>query len=917
MTRPKKGEHMIRGTRWTVLRRFMASAVLALCTFVATSVKLYAQSTSATVWGVVYDPSHAVLSDATVVVTSTATSLVRQTTSDGGGAFRLASLPPGRYDIRISRKGFETQRSEVLLPLDEDLRIEVTLALESVHDVVAVGIKAAAIDGSSTTLNRRITGVEASGLPVQGRLFLELAKLTPGIVSSYNTPASGSGFATAGQTGRNNTQFIDGLALDDAQTSTPRGSIPLEAIQDFVVVSNAPTAEFGQASGAIVSVLTKSGTNTLNGLGFVFRQNGAWNATPGAAILANPPRPKPDFSQTIAGGSLGGPISRNRAFFFASVEYTDWRSEFIVTSPVARKVAPNEPPSLPQRSRQPQILSRADWNLRRSSTLAVRYRLDRTVFKGRMNLGDADYGVSSRAFDELRNDDDVALIGTFVLSPSILNELHFQVAGREINWDPNAYCTGCASIEYPRLFLGKNPAYPNRRVEKRWQVQDALTFHPSGRIGDHLLKTGFDVSFVGVDFDQLNNRNGTFKFASDLAFDPLDARTYPFQYTRALGDSLIHVNDTITAAFVQDRWVPGSDVTLNLGVRWDYEHAIGVSGDTNNVAPRIGIAFDPWHTGSTSIRSTYGIYYDQVWLNVARNGLQGLTAPVITINSPGYQGDPLHKDDPYGFNPNPAKPIPLQNFTSLSELETPFSEQVTVGFQRALGATTSLAVDVVWARGRHQLVTHDLNYPIGSPPTRPDSSIGKINTVESRANSWYRGLQVGLARTASHGFGYSVAYTLAASDRDTEDANFVPQDQQDYGADRGPSLNDVRHRLASSWIQDLPLGFRFATIVTVQSALPYNVIVPGRDLNQDGNFNERPPGVARNSGRGTSFLEADLRASKTFRHAAPRVEVIAELFNVTNRRNWIYAQTQSYGAPLRPSGAEIPRQLQIGVRARF
>src|SRR5262249_52808195 len=162
-----------------------------------------------------------------------------------------------------------------------------------------------------------------------------------------------------------NSQLVDGLALDDAQTSAPRGGLPLEAIEDFIVVSNAPTAEFGNASGAIVNVRTKTGTNTLTGLGFAYSQNGAWNATPGSALLATPRRAKPDFSQTDAGGLLGGPIWKNHTFFLGSIEDAEWRSEFIVTSPYAQTLAPNEPASLPQRSRESQVLGRVDWNLPR------------------------------------------------------------------------------------------------------------------------------------------------------------------------------------------------------------------------------------------------------------------------------------------------------------------------------------------------------------------------------------------------------------------------------------------------------------------------------------------------------------------------------------------------------------------------
>src|SRR5262249_20643997 len=152
------------------------------------------------------------------------------------------------------------------------------------------------------------------------------------------------------------------------------------------------------------------------------------------------------------------------------VEYTDWKSQFIVTSPLARTLAPHEPASMPQRSYQPQVLGRVDLNVHGSSTLGVRYRLDRLSLKGRMGVGDMNFGTPSRGHDSLRQDDDVALVSTQVLGRGLLNEARAQMARFYIDWDPTGYCAGCPSIEYQHLLLGKNSAIPNRRAETRWQV---------------------------------------------------------------------------------------------------------------------------------------------------------------------------------------------------------------------------------------------------------------------------------------------------------------------------------------------------------------------------------------------------------------------------------------------------------------
>jgi hypothetical protein len=187
--------------------------------------------------------------------------------------------------------------------------------------------------------------------------------------------------------------------------------------------------------------------------------------------------------------------------------------------------------------------------------------------------------------------------------------------------------------------------------------------------------------------------------------------------------------------------------------------------------------------------------------------------------------------------------------------------------------------------------------------------------AETRGHSWYNGLQVGVRKQYAHRYSSTVAYTFSRSEDDTDGASFFPQDQRDYVADRGPGANDTRHRLSASLTVDLMWNLRLTTVVTGHSALPYN-ITTGRDDNHDGYVNDRPPGVGRNSARGTDFWQADARISKTLRLAARRVELLVEAFNLANRPNWLayngnLASGQSYG---KPTSSSPPRQVQFGIR---
>ena len=431
-----------------VRRRLAGILLIAISVFLLGSGPVYAQSTTASLSGRVFDAGHALLPDAAVVLTNRETATSRKTTSDSTGTFRVTALPPGVYDLRLARAGFSALQLEITLVMGEDRPVDLTMTIGPVDTTVTVGAGESLVDPSVTVLGRRITAREIEDLPIQGRLFLNLALLTPGILNSYNTTASGSGFAAAGQTGRNNTLLIDGLALDDLNSATPRSGLPLDAVSEFVVASNAPSAEYGQASGAIVNVLTKSGSNRFTGASSAYRRDGRWNARPGAAVLAVPSLPKPDLGQNIVAGSLGGPIRRNHSFFFASVERAVRESAFIVTSPQAPLLAPDEPASFPQKTQSLQVFGRGDAKATSSQHLTVRYRLSDDPTIGRMGDQDRANGTRQRAHDSTRNDDDLALIHTITMGAATLNELRVQRAGRLIEFDPTGYCSGCPSLEY-------------------------------------------------------------------------------------------------------------------------------------------------------------------------------------------------------------------------------------------------------------------------------------------------------------------------------------------------------------------------------------------------------------------------------------------------------------------------------------
>jgi len=873
-----------------------------------------AQSTSATVLGVVVDEQRAVVEEATVTLTNLDTGLIRTTASDAVGVFGLTGLAPGRYELRVTRSGFATTiQRPIVLTVGEEARTDVMLRLAAVSQETVAEARVAGIEPTKTVLGRTFTQREIDSLPVPGRDFTTLATLTPGVLPDLNQGGGSNpnltGFATAAQNGRNNAVLIDGLSNDDALPGAMRGIVSLEAVQEFVVATNGFAAEYGQASGALVNVVTRSGTNAFSTRAFYLHRDDDWDATPGSAKLAVPPAGKTRLNQRIIGGSAGGPIVQDRAFFFASIEHFVRDTDFIVTSSKLQVFRPGEDPRLPQHTRNPNLLGRVDLNLAPSNRLTVRYRLDDSTSTNRFTEADLRLGIGERAHDLIRRDQDLGIIDTHVLASNIVNELRVLFGRRFVDLNVDAHCGNCVTQDRPSIKLGKSFNLPQKRTEDRWQFADTFTRSVSNRTGQHMMKAGLDVSVIRDANIFPLNFAGTFMFKTDLPFDENDPATYPTKFTQGAGSPNVDIDDNMYALFLQDQWRPSSDLTINAGLRWDYEDAPGISQDHNNVAPRLGLSYDLTGAAKTILRASYGHYYDQIPLQVAREVEQAAGISQIVILNPGYEGHP---------NPK-SQPTPPSQTRYGDNNQTPLAAEGTVGIQQQLGAKTVMSVDAVWARGWHLLEAHDVNYPdlTDARRPRPNSAYLVITAYETRGNSWYSGLQASLRRQHANRYSYYVAYTLSKSERDTEDYRFVPQDQRDFAADRGPGANDSRHRLAANAAVDLPYAFQIAGILTARSALPYN-ITTGGDENNDTFPTDRPPGVGRNSARGDPFWQTDVRISRAFRLKRTRIELLGEVFNLANHRNWIGNNGNMLSPQFRlPTAAAGAREIQLGVRVQY
>ena len=881
---------------------------LAVLVVLGSAAPSLAQSTAATVSGAVTDEQKAALPGATITVRNLGSGQVRTATTDARGNFQIGGLPPGSYELSAELGGFgRLVRSDVVLNVAQELTLALMLRVAALEEAVTVTAELPLVETTRSALGTTITTSEIEELPIAGRNFATLAQLTPGVTST-----AGSGISSAGQLTRNSTFLIDGLSNDDDSVAGQRGGFSVDAIKEFIVVSNSFSAEYGQSSGAIVSVVTRSGTNAMDGRAFYYHRDDSWDAATAASKLVTPAPPKSRLEQKVVGGFFGGPIRQNKAFYFLSVEYTKRLTENLVTAPTAATFLPNDPIVFEQPLTNPQVLGKIDMNLTSNNSLAVRYRRDSDRLIG-TGIGGND--TRQRGQNRDRRDQDLAVHNTWVIGGRGLNELRTQISRRYFNWDVSDYCPKCPTINRPGLNLGKASNMPQGRTEDRIQVANTFSWFVPDRGGSHSLKAGFDASFIDLFSEFHNNLDGTFTFTTSVPFNPSVASTYPTQFTQNVGDPILNLNNNIYAMFVQDQWKPNDRLTVNAGMRWDYEDVVGIDHDKNNFAPRLGLVWDVTGNGRTVLRTNAGIYYDQIFLNIPLNAENAKKFVQTLITNPGYP-------DPNGPNPNrttgPITPTP-STVQFAPDNRTPYTQQITAGVQRQIGRTFSVSADLVRARGLGLLRSIDANYPDLEDPLRrrPNSAFQRITVVQTAGNSWYTGLQVGIEKRLAARHSYTIAYTLSETERDTEDFNFFPADQRFYDRERGPASNDARHRLSTALSLQLPWQIQASTLIAARSKLPYN-ITTGADDNRDTQTNDRPAGVGRNSGRGANLFQADLRLTKAIRAGGVEVELIGEAFNITNQKNWTnFTGNQRAATFGKPQGGEATRQVQLGLRLDF
>jgi Carboxypeptidase regulatory-like domain/TonB dependent receptor len=920
----------------------------ALLVFTVSSLGAAQQSvTSGTLSGRIEDATGAVVSGVTVTATHIETNHQLTTTSDVEGRYRFPYLRTGDYDLKIEAQGFESTTKQLTVLIGQALDLPIKLTVAGVTAQVNIsGTDVPVIETVRTQITETIRPREINELPLNGRNFLDLALLIPG-VSPTNTGSNqrfaetsavpGQGISIAGQRNLYNSFVLDGVSANDDAADLTGTYYSEEVIDQFQVVTSGGIAEFGRASGGVVNILTKSGTNDWHGGLYGFIRNQRFDAR-------NPVSPTKDLlTQAQYGGTISGPIRHDQTFFFTNFEQTRRNYSAVITidptlvAPINNRLRAINygGPSIstgvaPASFDTTNFFARLDHNINSRNQLSARYSFYHINAVNSRNVGGLN--AVSRGTGINDTDQTVQVNNVTTFNSRTLNEARFQYTNSRLDAPvndtvgPAINITGIAN-------LGIATFSPQARDINLFEAVDNV----STQRGAHTLKVGGNFLYNRVNIFFPGALEGVYQFASMNTF--LTGNYQTFQ--QAFGvPSQLQSNPNV-GVFAQDEWRVRPDLTINAGLRYDLQFLPDpIQTDTDNIAPRLGIVWAPGDR-KTVVRASFGLYYDRIPLRATSNALQRDGSKYLVVQlSPTQPGAPVF---PNTLSLQPATLPTRPNITRIDpNIESSYSQQANLQFERELPGNAVVSVGYLHVRALHLILSRNANVPTvpvsaGIPNLgRPDPNWGNISRFESSGKSNYDGMVVSYNQRAASWASMRVSYTLSKTIDDAGNFFFSSvQNNFDVNDDRGLSDNDQQHRLVVSGSLEVPrhnkatgfqrflCGFQMGYIFTYASRLPFNVLL-GSDRNFDTNFNDRPLGVGRNTGRGFNFASLDLRLSRRIQ-LTERVDLqlLAEGFNVLNHSN-LGVPNNTFGSgvqPLprfgQPTAAFDPRQFQFGMKVSF
>ena len=848
--------------------------------------------------------------------------------SGSDGAWEIGGLPDGeRASIRAEHHGFVTQQKELSLGADSTLDFD--LQLEDVRETVVVTDGLLSVRSDAPEKSQTLTSQQIQELPSNGRRVMRFALLSPHVRQAIGLGADSADsnrLSINASSYRHTSYVLDGTAnYDWIYANGPQQTVSAGAVEQFKILSGQYAAEFGTSTAGVLVVATKSGSNDIHGEAFAFvRPSGIQAQAP----LATAGFPRIPNEREQWGASIGGPLARDRTFVFLNYEGAHQKRGAYIQLPT--------PSFFPGTQNEQYALAKLDHRFNDHHWLS--WRSNGYLFNGN-NVNDRISGFNQPSYGrETRSQSWGSQLNLYSLKGSLLNELRLSF----VSYFPDSAFPLESSVQISRPSYSVEGYSTNNWVHaKTYNIGNVVAV----RKGSHELKFGLDYIRQFVK-DYSYTPFGTYTFASGA---PVEGQQ-PLRYAQTFGASDFRYGQSVTSGFAQDDVHLAPRLTLNVGLRYEYQ---SITDDKNNFAPRVGLAWDATGDGRTTVRAGAGMFYDQYYLYIYRRFYSlNPFAPTASYTIP--YGDPE-----FPQFPNPLTQAPSTGgsagrrdlYIPADEMRNPYSLQYSLAVERQLGKGFVLTVDGIHSHVLRQMRVNDINHP--EPFVR--TSAGQVRSaaaadttrayaewqgvpvrllavIENSASSIYDAFSIGLTHRLDSRFLIDFHYTASSSATYSmfyADANSgIPNEWDNWGsAERAPSDFYQQHRFAGNGLVRLPLNFQLAATAIVGSGLPVNPLT-GKDNNGDTYSVDRPVGFGRNSFRTPMQTQFDASLSRRFRLTEQfTLEARAEAYNVINRNNYIEVN-KVYGdgnAPvstfLQPiagvTRTDPSRQFQFGLKLHF
>jgi outer membrane receptor protein involved in Fe transport len=923
----------------------MCGLALALVLF---DTPLVAQETvnSASVSGRVTDPQGAAVPGASVTARQTETNVTRETVTDQDGRFRLPYLKVGPYTITIRIQGFAEVTRALTLTVGSAFELPVSLKLGTLETSVTVSAEAVVLEAARSQIAGTVSQAEVKDLPLNGRNFLDIALLVPGVsptnvastqLFAETSAVPGGGLSVGSQRNLSNNFIVDGLSANDDAAALSGIPYGLDAVDQFQVVTSGGQAELGRALGGYFNVVTKSGTNATRGDLYGYFRDASLDAR--NALFGK----RLPLSQQQIGGSAGGPLRRDRTFYFTNLEGRNLNQSGLTTiaaetvQTINARLAAVGYPGAPVTTgvyRSPvkstHYLGKIDHQVSRHDQFSVRYSLYDVSSQNARGAGGLNAPSASSSLDNV--DHTIAFANTWTITPRTVNETRAQVAHGDLKAPASDGVGPAVSIAGLAAF-GTSSGSPTRRVNTLYQVVNNL----SHQAGAHALRAGIDVLYNDDTITYPRSIRGAYTFSS-LANFLAGVYNNNTGFTQTFGTTVISQTNPNAGIYVQDEWKVASGVTLNAGLRYDLQYLQTIRTDRNNVSPRVGFAWSPGVARRRLVRGSGGLFFDRVPLRALANALLSAnnTSDVANLRqisislSPSQTGAPVFPAILAGVVPA----VTLPSLTTMNQdMQNAYSRQGSVEVEQRIGERSTVSAGYQYTGGRSLIIAVNQNVPACAAAgtnngCRPNPAYANNSQYSPAARSSYHGLHLSFVQRPARWGHYRVSYTYSKAMSNVGNFFFSsPIDPFDLSKDWGRSDDDQRHRLVVNGAVTIQ-GFQLSGLIQAYSALPFNITsgvttlqgTAGRPV-ADGAF------IPRNAGIGPDFFSTSLRLRRTFAlRARFRLEALIEAFNLTNTVN-VVTVNGNFGAGAYPSNPSStfgqatavnePRSVQLGLRFKF